>query len=74
MVLGKNIKRDEGSRFCRDCKFWTPKYYGVGACSGESRPSAKFWIEGDKDSRLLTLASFSCSAFEPQPDTSRETI
>jgi len=52
---------------CSTCKWWNPKYSGVGECYREGRMHAKFWCSNAKDSALLTVASFCCIEHEEIP-------
>ena len=56
---------------CKDCKFFKPKYYGVGMCYKDSSPDAKFWAS-EKDAYILVHHSFSCSQYELAPDPEKD--
>lgn len=62
----------EETKTCSTCKFWQPKYHGVGRCSREGFAGAKHWVTEGKD--LLTVASFSCSEHAVVDPINRDTV
>ncbi len=47
---------------CKNCKFWTPRFVGVGSCRLEGTPTFKFWNQ-DTDKVIFTEATFGCNQF-----------
>lgn len=58
---------------CGECHFWKPRYHGIGSCTQEGQPNAKFWINVPT-SELLTVSSFTCQSFSPKQDPTKEMI
>lgn len=52
---------------CKDCKFWQPRFVGVGSCRLEGTPPARMWVS-DPDKLLFTLSSFGCNQFAQKDD------
>lgn len=44
---------------CKLCRFWVPKYSGVGICMAVGAQDARFWTEKD----LFTKGDFACISF-----------
>lgn len=57
---------------CYTCKYWQPRYQGVGRCTKEGSFGAKFWTEEQKT--LYMLSSFSCQSHEQQDPVAKDTI
>jgi hypothetical protein len=58
---------------CIKCKWWLPKYFGVGTCVREGAAYAKHWVSDDSK-QLLTATSFGCVEYEPVPSVDKDTL
>lgn len=58
---------------CESCKFWAPRYFGVGECNRQARMHEKMWVSEDK-AVLFTVKSFSCVEHETVPNAEEGTL
>lgn len=59
---------------CKDCKFYRPKYQGIGDCARDAGQNSPFWIEPRESGRMMVRDTFSCSEFTPEKAVSNDTL
>lgn len=55
------------AKACKNCRFFRPRYQGVGECTRDVGQNSPFWIDV-QNAHLLVIARFVCSEFTQQSD------
>lgn len=54
---------EEQTLNCAKCRYWTPRFAGLGRCTQEGMPQSLFFIIDGENSKLLTHGSFYCKQY-----------
>jgi hypothetical protein len=59
---------------CADCRYFVPKFYGVGLCRRPWTANSKFWPSELKEGEIFVHISFGCKHWEEAEDPKKESI
>lgn len=57
---------------CKDCRYFSPRYYGIGLCTRAGGSNAQLFVQDGKD--LFVSDKFCCVEFQRVKPTKEETL